>query len=124
MRWLAKATARCSVSSRLREKDGKVGLSILFHGALQRVLVLAGVSMTCATLVSATSYVNTPHTPTPLLMDVQHDAVGVFGDLLKNGQHVDDEFHRRVIVVQDQDPNIDGFWVFGLTRVITAVPVP
>src|SRR3954467_8963925 len=39
LRWLAYATARCRVSSRLREKDGKEGLSILFHSALQRVLM-------------------------------------------------------------------------------------
>ena len=40
----------------------------------------------------------------PVMMDVQHDLGGGLDILLEELlQHVNDEFHRRVIVVQNQD---------------------
>jgi hypothetical protein len=62
--------------------------------------------------------------PDPMMMDVEHDLGRRFRILLeKLLKHVNNELHRRVIVVQNQDP----VKVFGLTLVMTDVagpPVP
>jgi len=51
--------------------------------------------------------------PDPVMMDVEHDLGGRFGVLLEELlQHVNDEFHRRVVVVQNQDTV--KVWTLGL----------
>ena len=60
--------------------------------------------VTCATLVSAISYVKTPQTPLPLVWtsSMMRVAVGRFRaeELF---QHIDDKLHWSVIVVQQDD---------------------
>ena len=60
-------------------------------------------SMTCVTLVSATSKVIYPADADALLVDVQHDAGGLLASLVEEPfKDVDDELHRRVVVVEKQ----------------------
>src|ERR1700753_3674091 len=73
LRSLANPTARCSVSSRLRENEGKGDLSILFHGALKRVLMTPGRIDHLSHLGLrhfVGEYAAHPHT---VLVDMQHD---------------------------------------------------
>ena len=58
-----------------------------------------------------------------LVVHVQHDAGRLFPPLVEEAlQHVHDELHRRVVVIQQQDlVEADGFLVFG--RVLVMRPV-
>ena len=50
-----------------------------------------------------------------MLMHMQHDAGRVLAALLEEPlQHIDDEFHGRVVVVQDQHPIQRGLLELGL----------
>src|ERR1700722_7305424 len=100
-RSLAIASARWSVFSSAREKDGIARLSLLFHDALQGMLVLAGVvhdlsDFGLGDLVSehaALTYA--------VVMHMQHDLRRLFRVLVKIGlQDENYELHRRVIVVE------------------------
>jgi len=74
---------------------------LFFNRALQWVLVLAGEvhhlgDLGFGDLVGE----NTAH-PNPAAVHVHHDVGGFLAGFLKEAfQHVNDEFHRRVVVVQ------------------------
>src|SRR5580698_9290072 len=104
-RSLATASARCRVFSSARENDGIARLSLLFHDALQRMLVLAGVvhdlgHFGLGDLVS--EHATLAHA---VVVDVQHDLRRLFGVLVKVGlQNQNYKLHWRVIVIQQQNP--------------------
>src|SRR3712207_4033331 len=92
--------ARWRVSSRFLENEGTRG-SVLFHGALQRVLMAPGGVDDLGDLrfghlvgVNATD-------PDTVLVHVKHDACRVFARLGEEAfQDVNDELHGSVVVVQ------------------------
>src|ERR1700755_2603370 len=93
-RWLANATARWSDSSRLRENDGKCGLSILFHSALKRVLMTASRIDYLGDLRLGDFIGKYATDPDAMLVDMQHDHRRILPRLVEKAlEHVDDEFH-------------------------------
>jgi hypothetical protein len=78
---------------------------LFFHDALQGVLVLARKIHHLGHLGLGDFVGEHPALPDSVMMDVEHDLGRGFDVLLEEFlQHVNDKFHRRVVVVQDQDP--------------------
>src|ERR1700676_2675809 len=125
-RSLASAKARWRDCSRLREKVGIIGFScvlviwarryffskaisfprlLLFHDALQRMLVFAGKvhnlrHFGLRHLVGVDSAF-----PDPVLVHMHHDPVGGLLVLVEKPlQHVHHELHRSVVVVEQKHP--------------------
>src|SRR3954466_9683420 len=73
---------------------------LLFHNALQRMLVLAREIHHLRYLGLGDFIGKHAALPDPMMMDVEHDLGGGFSILLEELlKHVNDEFHRCVIVV-------------------------
>src|SRR6056297_1987756 len=102
LRSLAYSSARWRVFSRFWEKDGTIEL-LFFHGALQRVTVLTGEVYDLRDFgLSDFVRINSANTDT-LVVDMKHNACGVFAALVEEFlKYENDEFHRRVIVIQQQ----------------------
>src|SRR5689334_3749280 len=99
-RSLAYPSARCSVFSRLGESIGHL---LLFHRALQRMLVAPGEIDDLAHLCLRDFIgIHAAHTHS-LAVDMQHN-VGGFVMVLaeKPFEHDDHEFHRRIVVVEQK----------------------
>src|SRR6266849_2407357 len=78
---------------------------LLFHHALQGMLVLACKIHHLRYLRLGDLVGEYSALPDSVMMNVEHDLGGGFDVLLEELlQNVNDEFHRRVIVVQNQDP--------------------
>ena len=78
---------------------------LLFHHALQGMLVLARKIHHLRYLGLGDFVGEHPALPDSMMMDVEHDLGRGFDILLEELlQDVNDKFHRRVIVVQYQDP--------------------
>jgi len=77
---------------------------LFFHHALERMLVLARKIHHLGHLGLGDLVGEHPALPDSMMMDVEHDLGRGFDILLEELlQDVNDEFHRRVIVVQYQD---------------------
>src|SRR6478672_4589359 len=115
-RSLASASARCSDCSRLRENVGirfpfafvstaPAPDSLLFHHALQRMLMFAGEVHDLRHLGLRHLVGIDPAFADAVVMHVQHNARRRLVILAEETfQHVHDELHRRVVVVEDQHP--------------------
>src|SRR6478736_3157121 len=112
-RSLASASARCSDCSRLRENVGiqffqficieRFRISLLFHHALQRMLMFAcKVHHLCH--LGLCNFIRIDATfADPVVVDMQHNSCGGFVILAKESlQHVHDEFHRRVVIIENK----------------------
>ncbi|MNJ32405.1 hypothetical protein D3C77_270700 [compost metagenome] len=88
---------------RTRKRGHGRFLSVLFHRALQGVLVTSRRLDHLGDLGFGHFIGEDAADPDAMLVHMQHDAGRVLAALLEEPlQHVDDEFHRRVVVVQDQ----------------------
>src|SRR6185437_14354288 len=114
-RSLAKANARWRDCSRLRENVGirfpsslywtPPAGSFLLHHALQRMLVLAGEVHHLRHLGLGHLVREDAALADAVVMHMQHDACGGFVVFAEEAlEDVHDEFHRRVVVVEDQHP--------------------
>ncbi|MNQ90045.1 hypothetical protein D3C85_1053720 [compost metagenome] len=90
---------------RTRKRGHGRFLSVLFHRALQRVLVTARRLDHLGDLGLGHFVGEDAANPDAMLVHMQHDAGRVFPALLEEPfQHVDDELHGGVVVIQDQHP--------------------
>src|SRR5258708_164057 len=114
-RSLASAKARWSDCSRLREKVGMYGSRLvfrnigptllLFHDALQRMLVFTGKVHDLCHLGLRHLVGKDSAFPDPVLVHMHHDPVGGLVVLVKKSlQHVHHELHRGVVVVEQEHP--------------------
>src|SRR5262249_31800722 len=87
----------------LREKDGKLGLSVLFHGALQRVLMpTGGLDHLCNLGFGDFIREDSTH-PDAILMYMQHNSCRTLARFVEKAfKDIDHEFHGRVVVVENQ----------------------
>src|SRR5580698_1795220 len=111
-RSLASARARCNDCSRLRENvgisifsslvlDASPQESLLFHDALQRMLMFAGKVHNLRHLGFGDLVGKNPALPDPMLVHMHHDAMRRFAIFVKETlEHVDHKFHRRVVVIE------------------------
>src|SRR5262245_45156149 len=103
-RSLAKASAWWRAFSRLRENDG-TATSLLFHHALQRMLMLAGEVHDLSDLGFRNFICVDAALPDTVLVHMQHDPGRLLAAFLEEAlEHVDDELHRRVVVVEQEHP--------------------
>src|SRR5690606_40263883 len=83
--------------------------SVLFHCALQRMLVTAGGLHHHGDLGLGHLVGEDAADPDAMLVHMQHDAGGVLARLVEEAlQHVDDEFHRRVVVVDRKSTRLNS----------------
>ncbi len=90
---------------RRRAAESSPGLVLfLFHHALQRMLVLTGeIHHLCHLGLGNLECIGTTFAH-PVMVDMQHDLRGLFFILVEEPhQHVNDELHRGVIVVEQQN---------------------
>lgn len=74
-----------------------------FHGALQGVIALLGKVHHLNNFGLGHFKCIDPAHANTLLVDMQHDCIGVFAGLVEDAlQHMDDEFHWGVIVIEQQ----------------------
>src|ERR1700681_4395552 len=93
-RCLAYSTARCRDFSRSRENDGNEGLSVLFHGALQGMLMPARGFDHLGDLGLGDLIGKDPTHTDPILVHMQHNSNSCFPRLVeKTLQHVGHELH-------------------------------
>jgi hypothetical protein len=92
----------------LRENDGKEDLSILFHSALQRVLMATG-GVDHLSHLGLSDFESEDAADThAVLVNMQHYTCRVFTRLIEKPlKNVDHELHGRVVVVQEENP-IEG----------------
>src|SRR5215207_77817 len=103
-RWFAAARARWRDCSRLREKDGTISSSLLFHDALQRMLVLAGEIHHLRDLRFRHLVCVDPALSHAIVVDVQHDMGRFLAPLVeKTLEYLDDELHGSVVVDEEEN---------------------
>src|SRR6185503_9908909 len=101
-RSLAKARAWWRAFSRLRENDG-TKTSLLFHHALQRVLMLAGEVHDLCDLGLRHFVRVDAALPDTVLVHMQHDPGRFLATLLEEAlEHMNDELHRSVVVIEQE----------------------
>ena len=89
--------------------------SLLLHHALQRMLILSGEIHDLGHFGLGHLECIDPALAHSVIVNMEHDACGGFAVLLeKTLQHVNHELHRRVVVVEDEDPVEAGLLGFGL----------
>src|SRR5580704_12071072 len=114
-RSLASAKARWRDCSRLREKVGIIGFSsclrymgpalLLFHDALQRMLVFSGKVHNLRHLGLRDLVGEDAAFPDAVLVNMHHNAVGRFLVLIEKAlQHMHHELHRGVVVIEQKHP--------------------
>src|SRR5271155_2692018 len=103
-RSFAIASALRSVFSSARENTGISNLSLFFHDALQRMLVLARVVHDLRDLGLGDFVRENPALADAVVMHVQHDLGRFLGILVEErSQDRNHELHGRVVVVQQQN---------------------
>ncbi len=88
--------------------------SLLLHHALQRMLILSGEIHDLGHFGLGHLECIDPALAYPMIVDMEHYACGGFTVFLeKTLQHMDHEFHGRVVVVEDENPVEAGLLGLG-----------
>ena len=77
---------------------------LLFHNALERMLVLAGKIHHLRHFGFSDFVGEDPALPNTIVVDVQHDSGRVLARLVEEAfEHVNHELHRRVVIIEEED---------------------